>query len=353
MLFMKLFRLFATLLGLILVFNFSESKPRVSNKALNFIPKISSKATSLLKDGPIRGFTLGLQSKDFNYDYTMLLKEIKATGAPWVCLTFKVFQDDNSSSTINIPSTSSSYWKQVEKTAKQAKALGFKVTLFPIVLLKKSGFRQWRGTLRPKNYDEWYASYDKLMAIVAQIAARTKADMLSIGSEYSSLDRAEERWYDVIKNIKKYYKGALMYSANWDTVFNIEFQDQLDFLGVTGYFDLTKKTDPTVKELVEAWGSIKEAFKKWEKDKNVPLLFSELGYTSQDGINMHPWNYTTPNAVDLQEQEDCYNAFTQVWKDEQALYGVFFYEWFGKGGKEDKSYTLRGKPALEVAKKWF
>lgn len=327
--------------------------PLVLAKNALFQPQISNKAASLLKDGPIKGFTLGLQSKAFDYDYTLLLKEIKATGAPWVCLSFTVSQDSNSSSSINIPPVGSPYWKQIETTATQAKALGFKVVIFPIVLINKPKFREWRGTLRPLSYDGWYASYEALMTIVAQIATRTNVDMLSVGSEFSSLDRAEERWYHVIKVIKKVYKGALMYSANWDTLFNIQFQDQLDFLGLTGYFSLTKKKDPSVQELIAAWKPLKALFKKWQKEKNIPLLFSELGYTSQDGINMHPWNYTTSNMLDLKEQKDCYTAFTKVWKDEKALYGVFFYEWFGKGGKNDHGYTPRGKPALDVAMEWF
>jgi hypothetical protein len=190
------------------------------------------------------------------------------------------------------------------------------------------------------------------MTQTAQIATRTKADMVSIGSEYASLDRAPKRWYHVIETVKKFYKGALMYSANWDALENIHFQDKLDFLGLTGYFDLTKKKDPTVEELVAAWKPLKKLFFEWQKQKNIPLLFSEVGYTSQDGINMHPWNYTIEKVLDLQEQKDCYTAFTEVWKDEERLYGVFFYEWFGKGGN-DFSYTPRGKPALEVAQKWF
>jgi hypothetical protein len=349
---MKLFRLCLILIGLIFVCNLLESKPIVGNKFSTFEPKMSSKASFLLKDGPIRGFTLGLQSKDFHYDYKMLLEEIKATGAPWVCLTFTLFQETNESSLINIPPAGAPFWLQLEKTANQAKALGFKVLLFPIVLIKKPRFRQWRGTLRPLSFDSWYESYESLMTQTAQIATRTKSDMLSIGSEYSSLDRAPKRWHHVIETIKESYKGALMYSANWDAIDNIHFHDKLDFLGLTGYFDLTKKKDPTVEELVTAWKPLKEFFIEWQKQKNIPLLFSELGYTSQDGINMHPWNYTIENVLDLQEQKDCYTAFTEVWKDEEALYGVFFYEWFGKGGN-DFSYTPRGKPALEVAKKWF
>lgn len=350
---MKSLRFFSILVGLVFVFNSPESKPTTYTKPVTFKPRISSKAAALLKDGPVRGFTLGLHSKDLNYDYEPLLKEIKATGSPWVSLTFTVFQENNYADSIQIPPIDGAFWQQIEKTITQAKALDLKVLVFPIVLLKQPLYREWRGTLRPLSFDAWYESYELLMTQVAQMAAITNADMLSVGSEFSSLDRAPQRWLHVIRTIKQHYTGALMYSANWDTIQRIEFQEELDFLGMTGYFDLTKKKNPTVEELVRAWQPIKKDFKKWQKEKNIPLIFSELGYTSQDGSNMHPWNYMLPNVQDFQEQKDCYTAFTKVWENEEALYGVFFYEWFGKGGKEDFGYTPRGKPALKVAKKWF
>lgn len=349
-------RLSTILVGLFFVFfafNFTESELSSPNNDSLFKPKISSKASVILKEGPMRGFTLGLHSKDFNYDYEMLLKEIKTTGAPWVCLTFKLFQDNNNASSINIPPADDPFWCQVEKTSIQAKALGFKVLLFPIVLLKNPKYGEWRGTLRPMNFDAWYASYTAMITDVAQIAARTNADMLSVGSEFNSLDRGTKRWLRIIKSVKKVYDGALIYSANWDAIHTIQFHDQLDFLGMTGYFKLTKKKNPTVEELINAWEPHKDFFMKWQEQKNTPFIFTELGYTSQDGNNIHPWDYTIPNVLDLQEQKDCYTAFTNVWKKEESLYGVFFYDWFGIGGKEDFGYTPRGKPALEVAKEWF
>ena len=343
---MKLGGIITILVGLTFVF-FACSIPE------NKRPRISSKAAALLEDGPITGLTLGLHSKDFTYDYEWLLKEVKATGSPWVCLTVKFYIENNIASHINIPPVEDPFWTQLEKTSSQAKALGFKVIIFPIVLIKKPRYKEWRGTLRPASSKLWFESYECMMTHVGQIATRTKADMLSVGSEFCSLERYKEKWFNVIETVKQSYKGALTYSANWDAIQNIEFHDQLDFLGLTGYFDLTRKKDPTVAELISAWKPIVAQFKQWQTQKNIPLIFTELGYTSQDGTNTHPWNYHFPNVLDLQEQKDCYTAFTEVWRNEEALYGVFFYDWFGIGGKEDFGYTPKGKPALEVVKKWF
>lgn len=156
------------------------------------------------------------------------------------------------------------------------------------------------------------------MTNVAKMAARTNVDMVSLGAAFNSLEGKTQRWFDVIKVIRHIYKSAVSYSANWGSIHHVEFQNELDLLGKTYSTD-----------------------------------FSELGYTSQEGINMYPWNYTIPDVLDVEEQKDCYTAFTKVWEHDEDLYGVFFYEWFGKGGEGDFGYTPRGKPALEVVKEWF
>ena len=83
------------------------------------------------------------------------------------------------------------------------------------------------------------------------------------------------------------------------------------------------------------------------------VLRTEVGFASQDGINKDPWNYYISKTVDLQEQADCYQAFTDVWFHVPALSGVLFYNWFGRGGGEDIGYTPRGKPALKILRRWF
>lgn len=324
-----------------------------SDKEPLFEPRISKEASKILENGPVRGFTMVMHATDYEYDYSPHLKEIAATGAPWISITIPFFQNDNFEKFINIPPLDHPFWAQLELTVKQAKSFGLKVVLFPIVLLRNRGLNFWRGTIRPDDYDSWYKSYESLMTILAQLASRTHTEMLSIGSEFCTLEKATNRWLNIIKVIRESYTGALMYSVNWDSIEQIQFQDDLDFLGLTGYFKLTDKKNPSVEELVASWQINKDSILKWEQIKNVPFLFSELGYTSQDGTNMQPWDYTIEDVLDLEEQKDCYTAFTEVWEEEKALYGVFFYEWCGEPSKDIYRYTPRGKPALEVAKKWF
>ena len=83
------------------------------------------------------------------------------------------------------------------------------------------------------------------------------------------------------------------------------------------------------------------------------MIFLEVGYPSLDGGAKHPWDYTAKTKPDLKEQAMAYRAFTNAWTGRPELLGVFFYEWWGKGGPDDRKYTPRGKPALQIVREFF
>ena len=68
-----------------------EGAPKGSPLDLDIPPTLpagtSERARRILESGPLRGIALGLFSQDPRYDYVTLLREIQATGAPWVSLT--------------------------------------------------------------------------------------------------------------------------------------------------------------------------------------------------------------------------------------------------------------------------
>lgn len=299
------------------------------------------------------GITLGLHASTYEYDYKLLLDEISATNSEWVSLTFKFYQDNIKSNYIEIPDTSSAYWKRIDKTIKQAKQNELKVLLLPIVLLRNAAKKEWRGKLKPADKAEWFDSYCELMQQIAIIAETNDVDMLSIGSEFSSLEDEIDSWTYILNTVKESFTGEITYSVNWDSIEDLSFIDQIDLLGISGYFSLTNKDDPTEAELYKKWIAIRDSLKVIQQKIEKPIFFSELGYTSQNGTNKDPWNYFISSEVDLQEQVDCYSAFTKAWINEDWLAGVFFYDWFGEGGNCDLGYTMRKKPVLKILSQWF
>lgn len=313
----------------------------------------SERARRILESGPLRGIALGLFSQDPRYDYVTLLEEIQGTGAPWVSLTCNYYQPRNDSAALPVPDPRSPPEARIVRTIRIARALGLRVMLFPILLIQDPGEDNWRGTIAPRDRAEWYRRYRTLMVDIAELAEREGVELLSIGSELNSMQSDTQDWRAIIRAVRAVYSGAVTYSVNWDTLGEPAFLDDLDFVGMTTYFSLTGKNDPTVDELVAAWGPIHEDILTWQAHMGLPLLFTEVGFPSLDGANRNPWNYYISAKVDVGEQRDCYDAFTRVWGQEKNLAGVFFYNWFGVGGRRDTGYTPRGKPALKVLRRWF
>lgn len=306
------------------------------------------------KNDSITGITLSMHSIDYtNYSYQTSLKEIKATGANWVCLNFKFYQDTINSTQIEIPVDNAAFWLRLDSTIIQAKNLGFKVAILPIVLLKKAKLKEWRGKIKPANLEDWFFTYEELLGSIINNVTIDKVDLFFVGSEFSSLQKKEKYWIEIIKSMRMQYNGLLTYSTNWDALNTVSFANHLDLLGITGYFSLSNQTNPSFKQLVKSWESVKLRVQKSLSAYEVPYFFSELGYASQDGINTDPWNYYISNEIDLKEQKLCFEAFTKVWKKEDALKGVFFYEWFNEGGDCDTGYSPKDKPALKIIKTWF
>jgi len=314
-----------------------------------------AEAQHALKAGevPINGITLAMHSFDYSMDYSPMVEEIAKLGGEWIQVNIKFFQENIYSSRIVYDEEYEGYWNQFRQILEKAKKEDLKVSILPIILLSKAQGSNWRGLIEPYDLDKWFRYYEKIILRIANLAQKYEVEMMSVGSELVSLQQYVGHWEIVINNVRAIYNGKLNYAANWDAYAEIGFLDQLDYLGLSGYFDLTESLSPSNWSLRSSWRHIKEDILAFQKRANIPIIFTELGYTSQDGTNMHPWNYYASDVVDLAEQKACYEAFIEVWGHDERFHGVFFYDWFAAGGVEDIGYTVKGKPAEAVVKAWF
>ena len=78
------------------------------------------------------------------------------------------------------------------------------------------------------------------MLRLAQLAARERVEVLSIGSEQSTLDVAplHARWARLVSTLQRHYHGLLTYSGNWDHYANVGLYDLVDLVGMCAYFPL-------------------------------------------------------------------------------------------------------------------
>lgn len=297
----------------------------------------------------IRGVALPMHSRDAQYDYERELTEIAGLGAKWVSLQLVTMQERVDSSEVPLTSERTPTEARLRATIGRARELGLDVLLLPIVLIRNPGPEDWRGTLAPVDRNAWWESYARYILHIVSIAADEGAGAVALGSELATLERDEERWKWLIANARLRYAGLLTYSANWDHFDRVRFWRELDFAGMTAYFELSDAPEPTVEQLTEGWRHGFAEMQRLARLSHAPVLLTEVGMPSLKGAAGSPWDYTARGEVDLGMQARSFEAFGKLFtKEEPTFLGMLLYDWWGYGGAEDTGYTAREKPAEAI-----
>jgi uncharacterized membrane protein len=290
---------------------------------------------------------------------------LRDTGSNWMGLLVTWYQQDASSNVIaRHPDPNKDHTDARIRTAiRDAHSRGLQVMLKPHVDALNG---QWRGDFNPSNPTAWFQSYTQFILHYAQIAQEEGAELYCMGTEFKTISGAanRDRWIAVINAIRGAYGGPLTYAANAtfpaDEFTSVSFWDQIDIIGLDGYFTLTDQNNPTLTQLISAWTSnrfgenIVAAVQNFASSRQKPVIFTEIGYKSTDGTNREPWNFGLSGAVDTAEQRDCYQAAFTVWSQQSSwMRGFFWWAWpVPPPAANDGDYNPRSKPAETVLRTW-
>ena len=104
----------------------------------------------------------------------------------------------------------------------------------------------------------------------------------------------ERRWRELSRKVREVYNGRLTLAANFDNYHEVSFWDALDFMGINAYFPLraTLETPLTESGLTMAWQEIFTDIDTFRAthDLELPVVFTELGYTRRQGVTVAPWS---------------------------------------------------------------
>jgi len=205
------------------------------------------------------------------------------------------------------------------------------------------------------NWAIWEKGYEKFILDCARIADSTNVSLFCIGTELSkSATQRPEFWRTLIKKVKKVYNGPLTYDANWDNYKNITFWDELDYIGISAYFPLSKKDNPPIEDIKEAWNPYHKEIKDISKKFKKKVLFTEYGYRSVNTAAKKPWLNGSRNEIpDEETQSNLYQGIYEMFWDEPWFDGGFIWKWYYNGNGGNTSYSPLGKKALEVVKKQY
>lgn len=300
-----------------------------------------------------RGVALGLHFED-DARYLPWLWEIARSGATSVSLVVSWGQQNVRATTL-APDQESTSDRDLRAAIQDARSLGLRVTLFPIITIAERTSDEWRGRLAPESINAWFDSYRDFLLHYARIAADEDVEVFSVGSELGSMEQYEVAWRELIATVRIAYPGSILYSANWDRYTRTPFWDAVDFIGVTGYYELQADGDvpADLAMAVDAWSPIIADMRGISEQHQRPIVFTEIGYTAQAGAAAHPWDYTASNPLSLAEQATLYDAARVAWCGQTFLHGIYFWNWFGDGGPLHSGYSPRNKPAGESLRSWF
>jgi hypothetical protein len=205
------------------------------------------------------------------------------------------------------------------------------------------------------DWRQWLGNYERYLLPYAKAARATGADAFCVGRELdTSVIRRESDWRRIIARVREVFPGPLTYSANFDTWRAVGFWDALDFIGVSAYFPLSDRPDPSLDDLAAGWGLALGPLEEASRRYGRPVLFTEVGYPSVPEAARAPWREARMPA-DVWLQARCYDATLRALAQRPWIAGAFFWLWerSAEPAFRDPSHTLPGKPAAYVMARWY
>jgi hypothetical protein len=304
---------------------------------------------------PYKGVAIQIQRVDWIDEYKKCVDEVAAVGADTVLFVVDARQENGQSSRIYLDMRMTPTPAACAELIKYAKDRKLRVILMPIVLLDNPQGNDWRGTIKPLDWEDWFDSYRNMIKHFSYIAEDNKVDVLVVGSELVSTQDKLHQWRRTIEEVRRIYKGQLTYSSNWDDYMRVPFWNLLDLIAMNSYWKLGENKNATVEEIVHNWQTIQREVLTFTAKQGKPLLFSEVGWCSLENAASEPWDYTREDyAADPQLQKRLYEGFFKAWHNNPNLGGFMIWNWKpGDGGEQDKDYTPENKPAEAVLREWM
>jgi hypothetical protein len=295
---------------------------------------------------PQRGFGLPTWEEG-GYDGPQVeqsFREMVEVGATWVELTPTWYQETRNASAITrTPRTVSD--AGLERAITLAHEHGLKVFLKPHVDLPNPG-QDSRNNIRPDDRAAWFASYTAFISNYAAMAARLGVEQFAVATELSSTTDDRAAWLQVIRTVRAQYHGTLLYAAG-DDYRRVPFWDAVDVIGIDAYWPLTKAPTTDVLVLQQSWESIRTELAALSARYGRKILFTEAGYTSQEGTTTNPSSWRLSAMPNQTEQAAAYQALLATFSDQEWWAGVYWWVWnaLPDNGEHTLDYSPRGKAA--------
>ena len=234
----------------------------------------------------------------------------------------------------------------------------------------------------------WFERYRAFAVHHADLAARSDAQSLILGGYWlqpampggqlfdgtqSGVPAdAETRWRNLIQEIRSRYNGSIIWALPYSQAANNPpaFLDAVDRIYVQFDPALTEVTNPARPDLETKAASLFDTGILPVQARFGKSIMVGIAYPSADGaatsclsnpaggcLNVSALARPQPDipgiAVDLGEQSDIYSAILAVMNTRDWITGFISQGFYPPVTLQDKSSSVRGKPAEEILKYWY
>jgi hypothetical protein len=327
-----------------------------------------------------RGVTFGFYARNGYYESAAARTEVdrmKETGVEWVCLVATVMQES---------ATSPRQFADFEITPSDLELAeiidyihdrGMKVHLRPMIeCFDGHGRTQvWfphDGERIPGRRStamgQWFAGMRARTRHYAKIARKTNCEMYGLDSELDRFTNHNREWREVVETARSVYDGPVTSCHTHMVNFTKDLADRpdhwfrdLDCLGTSFYHRSAAQHGASMESRLEMLAKVREQYREIARLLGKPVMFGELGCTSSHGGSTLPWAWSGDGGYEPAEQADHLEAVCRTFWDEPWFAGFYWWKWdeqnvreqFRNDPKGDKGFTVWGKPAADVMKRWF
>ena len=249
------------------------------------------------------------------------------------------------------PANNTDYLQRAIKIAHEEK-----MTYFWKPHLAYWGSFKWRGAITFKSEVEWrrfFVSYERWIVDHAKFAESAKVPLFAVGTELDQTIHRSE-WKQIIRHIRKVYRGKITYAANWDSFAKIPFWRELDFIGIQAYFPVTTAGEAPSKRSIDAyWDKWMDELGRFSKKNKRQILFTELGYTRSTAAAEKPWapKMIGDHSSALAVQKLVMSRALDRAERAPFVTGAFLWKWIPGFAPWERDFSMRDKPIQSIIRR--
>ena len=272
-------------------------------------------------------------------------------GVNWTALAYAALQETAQSTEVRFRDQPTVTDDEIVGAIRQAKALGLRVCLKPVVNVADGTWRAHIGFFDrdvpgEPTWAEWFASYREFILHAARIAEAEGCEMLCVGCEMVRSDAREAEWRELIAAVRAEYSGLVTYNCDKYQEDRVGWWDAVDVVSSSGYYPIGR------------WEAELDRIETAVAATGKPFFFMEAGCPSREGSPDRPNDWSLPGAPSGAEQLRYYQAMFAACDARPWMRGFMLWDWPARlyspaEADANDDYCPYGKPAGELLREAY